>query len=465
MTAMISSPTSVRAGAILREVKATASRRMKALKVPGVAIGIVHDGSVDTAGLGVTNIDDPQPITERTQFSIGSATKPFTSTVVLKMAERGELDLEAPIRRYLPDFQVADVDASERARVIDLFQHRTGWRGDFFDDVSSGEDALEKAVRAMRFLPQRTPYGKVWAYLNSNYIIAGRLIQVVSRARSYEQRVKDELLVPLGMSHTSFFMAELMADRFAVGHGAVYDGESEPRVSFAPLPRAAFPAGALISNVGDMMKWVRFQFDGKDEDGRQLLSPSLLHLAHSRLVEGELDEYMGVAWFVEDIGGVRVVSHAGRVQGFTAKVLFAPEQRFGIVVLTNGDRGIEVYDAVIAQAMKSYLGIQKESPKEVPARRADLEPFVGTWVGDLEDYRLYFEGDRLKARRLFKPAWAGAPKAFENPPPISMGSAGKDLCIMTDGPYAGVVGELLRDEAGKPQFLRLQHRIFRSGDD
>ncbi|MGE5285741.1 MAG: serine hydrolase domain-containing protein [Micromonosporaceae bacterium] len=179
------------------------------------------------------------------------------------------------------------------------------------------------------------------------------------RVKSYEQCVKEELLLPLSMSYTSFFMPELMAGRFAAGHGAVYDGTSRPKVSSSALPRAAYPVGGLISNVSDLMKWIQFQFDGKDRDGQQLLSPELLARAHSPLVEGELDEHIGIAWSVEDISDVRVVSHAGRIQGFTAKVLFAPEKRFGIVVLTNGDRGIEVYDAIIAQALRSYLGIEK----------------------------------------------------------------------------------------------------------
>jgi CubicO group peptidase (beta-lactamase class C family) len=184
------------------------------------------------------------------------------------LSERGEIDLEAPVRRYLPEFSVLDSEASEKAKVIDLFQHRTGWQGDYFEDPSSGEDALEKAVRSFRFLPQRTPYGEVWAYNNINFIIAGRLIQVVSRAKSYEQKVKDELFLPLGMTNTSFFMADLMAERFAVGHAGVYDGTSKPQVSFAPFPRSVYPAGAILSNASDMMKWMQFQFDGKDKDGR-----------------------------------------------------------------------------------------------------------------------------------------------------------------------------------------------------
>ncbi len=441
------------------EIKSEALRLMDELKVPGIAIGILHDGKVQMAGLGITNVDDPQAVTEDSVFYIGSISKTFTTSVALKMAERGELDLEAPVRTYLPEFMVLDSEAAQKAKVIDLFQHRTGWQGDFFDDISSGEDALEKTVRAFRFLPQRTPYGEVWAYNNNNFIIAGRLIQVVSRAKSYEQRVKEELFLPLGMTHSSFFMAELMAERFAVGHAGVYDGTSEPKVSFVPFPRSVYPAGGILSNVSDMMKWMQFQFDGKDKDGNQLLSAQLLDMAHSPLVEGELSENSGITWFVEDIGGVRTVFHAGRSAGATAKMLFAPDKQFGIVVLTNSDRGIEVYDAVIALALKKYLDIERTPMVAIAADRSSLEPFVGLWLGDNEDYKIYFDNDKLMAERLYK-LQAGV-QIYENPPPISMSGAGEDMIIMTDSAFQGTVGQLLRDKSGKPAFLSMQHRIFR----
>lgn len=441
-------------------IKTAAEKQMADLKVPGVAMGIISEGHAEMGGIGITNVNNPQPVTEDTIFYIGSATKPFTATVALKMAERGEVDLEAPVSRYLTDFQVQDMDASEKARVIDLFQHRTGWRGDYFDEPSSGDDALERAVTAFRFLPQRTPYGEVWAYNNNNYIIAGRVIQVVSRAKSYEQVVKAELLDPLGMSRSSFFVNQLITERLACGHSAVYDRESEPKATVTPAPRPAYPVGGLLSSVSDMMKWIQFQLDGKDRNGLQLLSMDLLKQAHSPLVEGELEEHTGIAWFVEEVGGLWTVFHAGRVPGNTCKTLFIPEENFGMVVLTNNDRGGEVYDAIVADALRLYFGVERKPEEEVAAVRAELEPFVGTWIGDLEDYRFYFEGDQLKTQRLIKPLALGMKASFENPPPLTVGSAGKDRCIMTDGVYKGMVGQIRRDKKGQPKFLSMQHRIF-----
>jgi len=95
------------------EIKSEAQRLMDEIKVPGIAIGIMHDGKVQMAGLGITNVDDPQAVTEATVFYIGSISKTFTTTVALKMSERGELDLEAPVRKYLPEFSVLDREASE----------------------------------------------------------------------------------------------------------------------------------------------------------------------------------------------------------------------------------------------------------------------------------------------------------------------------------------------------------------
>ena len=156
---------------------------------------------------------------------------------------------------------------------------------------------------------------------------------------------------------------------------------------------------------------------------------------------------------------MRTVFHAGRSAGATAKMLFAPDKKFGIVVLTNSDRGIEVYDAVIALALKKYLDIERKPMVAISADRSALEPFEGLWLGDNEDYKIYFDNDQLMAERLYKPL--GGVQVYENPPPISMSSAGEDMVIMTDGAFQGTVGQLLRDKSGKPAFLSMQHRIFR----
>ena len=126
-------------------------------KVPGVVVGILHNGKVKTAGFGVTNVDHPLEVTGDTLFQIGSITKTFTGTLAMKLVEAGQLDLDATVRTYLPDFKVMDDEASQKATIRHLMTHTSGWVGDFFADTGSGEDASAKYVAKMTDLEQLAP--------------------------------------------------------------------------------------------------------------------------------------------------------------------------------------------------------------------------------------------------------------------------------------------------------------------
>src|ERR1044071_6967307 len=115
---------------------------MKRLKVPGVAIGVWHRGKEYAEGFGVTSVEHPLPVTAATLFQTGSISKTFTGTMIMKLVEDGKVDLDAPVRAYLPDFKVQDSDVSERVTVRHLLTHTGGWVGDYFNDFGNGEDAL-----------------------------------------------------------------------------------------------------------------------------------------------------------------------------------------------------------------------------------------------------------------------------------------------------------------------------------
>src|SRR5262245_50703877 len=100
---------------------ALAEAQMREYRVPGVALGVLHNGSISVRGLGVTNVEDPLPITEHTVFPIASISKTFAATLAMRLVEQGKLDLKAPIRKYLPDFRVQDEAASRDATIWHLF--------------------------------------------------------------------------------------------------------------------------------------------------------------------------------------------------------------------------------------------------------------------------------------------------------------------------------------------------------
>src|SRR5437879_5579746 len=153
---------------------------MSRYHVPGIAIGSLHDGDEDIAAYGVTNLEHPLPVDADTLFQIASITKTMTATVVMRLVERRGSHLEAPIRRYLPEFKLRDEATAERATLRHLVTHTGGWLGDCFADFGKGDDALARYVAAMAELEQLTPLGQIWHYSNSSFEVLGRLIEGVA---------------------------------------------------------------------------------------------------------------------------------------------------------------------------------------------------------------------------------------------------------------------------------------------
>jgi CubicO group peptidase (beta-lactamase class C family) len=110
--------------------------------VPGLSVGVLVDGVERHEGYGVTSVENPLDVTPNTRFQIGSITKTFLGTAICELVARGELDLDRPVRAYVPELALADEDATERVTLRHLLAHTGGWFGDYFDDTGWGDDAL-----------------------------------------------------------------------------------------------------------------------------------------------------------------------------------------------------------------------------------------------------------------------------------------------------------------------------------
>lgn len=187
------------------QTKLTAQR--DATGTPGIAIGIVHGDNDVIAVDGVTNRNHPLEITADTLFQIGSITKTMTATVAMRLVEMGMLNLDEPVRHYLPAFQLQDEATAAAVTIRQLFTHTAGWVGDYFEDTGSGEDGLASYVANMATLPQQAPLGALWSYNNAAFSLAGRVIEVVT-GQPYERTMQELLFDPLGMEMTFFFAGE-----------------------------------------------------------------------------------------------------------------------------------------------------------------------------------------------------------------------------------------------------------------
>ncbi|WP_206686111.1 serine hydrolase domain-containing protein [Kribbella qitaiheensis] len=221
--------------------------------IPGVGLGVWYRGREYVRGFGVTNVDQPTPVTADTVFRIGSTTKTFTGTVIMHLVECGRISLDRPVRAYLPDFQTNDPSVAARITVRQLLNHSAGWQGDYFEDFGDGDDALARYVAGVQKLPQLTPLGKVFAYNNAAIGVAARIIEVVT-GKPYETAARELVVDPLGLRHTRYFPSELGGFSVAASHNVV-DGKAVVEPSFYPMPRALHSIGGLISSARDQLRY------------------------------------------------------------------------------------------------------------------------------------------------------------------------------------------------------------------
>ena len=148
--------------------------------VPGVAVGILHDGQEYTAGFGVTSVENPLPVDADTLMQIGSITKTFTTMAVMRLVDAGVLELDRPMRSYLPELRMSSSEATSGLTLKHLLTHTGGFVGDDLSEPGGGDDALACYATGMAELAQLTPPGELWSYCNWGFCLAGRVIEVVT---------------------------------------------------------------------------------------------------------------------------------------------------------------------------------------------------------------------------------------------------------------------------------------------
>ncbi len=426
--------------------------------VPGVAVGILHEGETVTAGFGVTSVDHPLSVTDETLFQIGSITKTFTGTTIMRLVEMGKLDLDAPVRTYLPDFKVADETAASQVTIRHLLTHTGGWVGDFFHDTGAGDDALSRYVADMADLEQLAPVGTVWSYNNAGFSVAGYIIEVVT-GKSYQAALKELVLEPLGLQNSFFDPGDVMTHRFVVGHNVSEDGAQVARPW--PSPHSMYPAGGITCHVQDLLRYARFHLgDGKTEDKTQLLSPESMAQMHSPQVTVWGDETWGLGWAIGETYGTRQIWHSGGANGQVSLLVLIPEHDFAIAILTNTKPGGYVTTHEISRwALKQYLGLEVTDPTPIESSEEELASYAGRYGRPRADIELDVRDGKLVAQMMLK----GSPDSPPPPalPPMSLALCGKDRLLILDGPFKDIIAttEIVRKPDGSIGWLRVISRI------
>jgi CubicO group peptidase (beta-lactamase class C family) len=383
---------------LFRELDDKIEAGMRQFAIPGAAVGIFCRGVEYVRGYGVTNVDYPVPVNGDTLFRIGSTTKTFIGTTIMRLVEAGKIDLDSPVRRYLPDLRTSDPTVAARVTVRQLLNHTSGWLGDYLTDYGPGDDAATRYVAGLATVPQLTPPGTVFAYNNAALVVAGRLIEVVTGG-TYEAAVGALLLDPLGLTHSKYFVDSVIGFNIAASHDVV-DGKAVVDPGAFKLWRSLDAAGALMSTARDQLRYARFHLgDGTvPGSGAQLLSRQSLLAMRSNPGPGgtlfvELDG-VGITWTLRPSAeGVRIVQHGGDWNGQHSGFLMVPDRGFALTLLTNSDGGPNLVDELFTDdwALRRFAGISNLPAVPRVLSPAELAPYEGTYTqqsigpaGDLE---------------------------------------------------------------------------------
>ena len=347
-----------------RAVDSFIQSQMSDAHLPGLALGIVHDGVIShLAGFGRADASG-RPVTADTPFIVGSVSKSFTALAVMQLVEAGAADLDASAKTYVPDFGLKDAGDSDRITVRQLLNQTSGIpTAAGIDPLTGPVTSLADQVHALApVVPQSAP-GAAYAYSNANYEVLGRLVELVS-GQTYSDYLQQHVFGPLGMTH-SFASLEPARTAGLAGGCPIWFGLAQcltPGTGYRP---DFVPAGFVISTASDMSRYMLAQLDGGSYAGQSLLSPAGVAEMHTAAASAGLSAQgggYGMGWFAGPHGHLaHTVWHDGSAAATHSMVLMLPDSGWGIVLLTNGEsllysmlgRIDVIVDAVAAQLVGS----------------------------------------------------------------------------------------------------------------
>ena len=297
--------------------------------VPSASVAIVKDGAVVyVKSYGDAKVEPKMPATTAMRYSIGSISKQFTAAAILLLQEQGKLSLDDKVAKYIPDLTRAN-----EVTIRQLLSHTSGyqdyWPQDYVMKPMLEPITARKIMDTWAKKPLDFEPGTKWQYSNTNYVIAGVIVEKVSGVPFFKF-LQQKIFTPLGMTSVTDIDQDVLTAGDPIGY---------KRYALGPLRVAPkegkgwlFAAGQLAMTAQDLAKWDISIIEGK------LMKPaSYLELGREVLLKSGLGTNYGLGVNVTSALGRRALSHGGEVSGFTAQNIVFPDDRVAVVVLVNQD--------------------------------------------------------------------------------------------------------------------------------
>lgn len=345
-----------------KEIDDYFKKMAKDWNIPSMAIGIVKDGKLVFEGYyGVLETGKKVKPDKNTLYAIASNTKAFTATIMAMLVQEGKLNWDDKVKDHLPYFEVYDPWVSNHVTIKDILSHRVGL-GTFHGDIMWLHSDLtsEELIKSIKHLPKDFEFRSGYGYSNLMYVTAGEIIKKVT-GKSWNENVKEKILIPLKMNRSISSLNDLeKMGNYAIPHTSE-EGENVA-IEWEDWEEVG-ATGGIISSVDDMTKWIIFNLN-KGINGEDTLLTSnnlnLLWTPHNNFYVDHSNDYFkrhfnayGLGWFLSDYKGKFRVSHGGAYGGMISALTMIPDEKLGVVVLTNG-MSSPAYAAAL-YALDAYL--------------------------------------------------------------------------------------------------------------
>jgi CubicO group peptidase (beta-lactamase class C family) len=370
--------------------------------VPGYLAGVYHAGDQTVVSHGLANVATGTPMRDDTGFLIGSITKVLTATLLLQQFERGVVDLDERVVRYLPDFRLTTPGAAEEIRVRHLLNHTNGIDADLYFPDARGPAALQAFVDGLgQHCGALFGAGEFVSYSNGGMIVAGRLLEVVT-GRSYHELLERNAFAPIGMADSSTSAEKAILRSTAVGHFA--DGR---RTDMFMLPETWAPAGATpIGTIRDLLALGRTHLArGLAPSGKRVLSTESATRMQTPTIDMGTPNVspLGLGWPLVPFGKVTALALSGASPGGVAVLVVVPEHDFVFCAFGNQPRALALHDQLLLWLLRQHLNV--EVPDFVPdlAPLDDLGCYVGTYRSNQLRVDVRVVDDQLEESMTYEP--------------------------------------------------------------
>jgi len=351
--------------------------------VPGYLAGVYHDGAQSVVAHGVANIVTGAPMLCDTGFLFGSITKVLTTTLVLQQVERGLVDLEERVTKYLPEFHLTTPFAAAGIRVRHLLSHSNGIDADLFFPDAKGRDALKVFLAGLgQYCGALFEADEYISYSNGGMIVAGRLLEAVTGA-SYHDLLGREVYATVGMKDSSTSADDAILRSTAVGHFPDPGTSRARRTDMFMLPDSWAPAGATpIGTIDDLLAFGRTQLaGGVSPSGSRVLSHETTALMQSVSHDMGVPNVppMGLGWVLMPFGTTTVLCISGSSPGGVAVLAVVPEHDFVFAAFGNDPRAMTLHEQMLLWLLRDHLDVEIPDLLTDRSPVSDLTPYVGTY--------------------------------------------------------------------------------------